>query len=209
MCFSAGASFVASAVLVTTGIVCIKKTKRRSDRFFVAIPLLFALQQFIEGLQWLVVRPSSCSIFLGYSFLFFAFLVWPIFFPVAIYTMETNPWNKQILKWFVIVGVLGSIYMLIGLIILPLTITINMRSIVYNIGISYPYLSLFMYVFIVFGSAALSSHKFVRLFGLVLFVSAFISAYSFQITFTSVWCFFAAIASPLIYLHVKIKQKTA
>lgn len=206
MCFSAGASFAASAVLGATGVVCLKKVKRPSERFFAAIPLLFAIQQFIEGLQWLVAKPSSCSLFLGYSFLFFAFLVWPIYFPATIYAIETSPIHKKILKWFIIVGVLSSLYLLVGLIFLPLTVVVAFKSIIYNVGISYPYLTLFMYVFIVFGSAAVSSHKVVKLFGLFLILSAIISAYFFGMAFTSVWCFFAAVLSPLIYIHFVLNK---
>ena len=53
MCFSATASFVAGTTLSTIGVATITKVKQRSELPFALIPLLFGIQQFIEGIIWL------------------------------------------------------------------------------------------------------------------------------------------------------------
>lgn len=53
MCFSATASFTASAVLGITGIATLRQVKFKSLIFLACLPLLFAIQQFNEGLIWL------------------------------------------------------------------------------------------------------------------------------------------------------------
>ena len=54
MCFSAGASFSAAAFLAAIGFLSIKHAPKRL-KFFAAIPLLFAIQQFSEGLLWILM----------------------------------------------------------------------------------------------------------------------------------------------------------
>jgi hypothetical protein len=49
MCFSATASFSASIVIGTLGVVTFKKSKNSNLKFLGAIPFLFAVQQFTEG----------------------------------------------------------------------------------------------------------------------------------------------------------------
>lgn len=49
MCFSATANFAGSAVLGTIGVATLAEVKHRREALFGAMPLLFAVHQFIEG----------------------------------------------------------------------------------------------------------------------------------------------------------------
>jgi hypothetical protein len=49
MCFSATANFAGSAVLGTVGVATLAEVKHRRAFLFAAMPLLFAIHQFIEG----------------------------------------------------------------------------------------------------------------------------------------------------------------
>src|SRR5580658_353651 len=53
VCFSATANFVGSGVLGAVGIVTLTKVKHRRELLFAALPVLFAIHQFIEGFVWL------------------------------------------------------------------------------------------------------------------------------------------------------------
>lgn len=53
MCFSAGASFSAAAFLTTIGFLSMRHAPARLQ-FFAMIPLFFAMQQFAEGVIWLI-----------------------------------------------------------------------------------------------------------------------------------------------------------
>src|ERR1700689_425877 len=53
VCFSATANFVGSTVLGAVGVVPLTKVKHRRELLFAALPLLFAIHQFIEGFVWL------------------------------------------------------------------------------------------------------------------------------------------------------------
>jgi hypothetical protein len=56
MCFSASASFIAGGALTAVGVVTLKKTENKKEIPFAAIPLLFGIQQLIEGVIWLTLR---------------------------------------------------------------------------------------------------------------------------------------------------------
>lgn len=53
MCFSATASFAAGAGLLVVGAITLRQARRRAEMPFAAIPLLFGIQQLIEGALWL------------------------------------------------------------------------------------------------------------------------------------------------------------
>ena len=59
MCFSATASFGASAVLGAIGIIAVAKAKTKPQRLFATIPLIFAVQQLTEGLLWLSLKNAD------------------------------------------------------------------------------------------------------------------------------------------------------
>ena len=93
MCFSAGASFGASAVLGTLGVVTLKKAKTTNQVPFAAIPLLFGAQQVAEGALWVGFSGNvneSWKHFPVYIFLVFAQLVWPVWVPFSILQLEYN-----------------------------------------------------------------------------------------------------------------------
>jgi len=55
------------------------------------------------------------------------------------------------------------------------------------------------------GSCFVSSHKFIRVFGLALVASLVITYAYYNFAFASVWCFFAALLSLIIIVHLRQK----
>ena len=91
MCFSASASFGAGIVLSVIGIASLKKVQHASQIPFAALPLIFAIQQFSEGILWLVLPNLEYLILrqvITYVFLFFAQIVWPVWVPFAILLLD-------------------------------------------------------------------------------------------------------------------------
>ena len=207
MCFSAPASFIASGGLATLGVASLVVAKKE-DRILAVIPLLFAVQQAFEGVQWLYLNHGSSSPFAGYSFLFFAFIVWPIYMPTLVYFLDTK--RRKILKWFMIVGVLVAFYFIGLLLTQPLQID-KLRSCV-SYTFEYPivgiHLVMIPYFLAVFGPMFVSSRKILRWFGIVSAILAFISWTFYTVNFTSVWCFFAAIVSSMFFIYIKWKKKS-
>ena len=207
MCFSAQASFVASgglAVLGGTSLVMAKK----EDKILAIIPILFAIQQAFEGVQWLYLNSGLSSLFAGYGFLFFAFIVWPVYMPTLVYFLDTK--RRKILKWFMVIGVLVAFYFLGLLLTQSLQIDKLKSCISYTfdfpiIGMNFVMLA---YLIAVFGPMFVSSRKILKWFGIASAILAFISWIFYAVNFTSVWCFFAAIVSSIFFVYIKWKNKS-
>lgn len=199
MCFSPEASFIASGVLGVIGVSSLRRTKGKY-KLIGAIPLIFAFQQFIEGFQWISVPHSPLSQLLSYGFVFTAFLIWPIYIPLAIFIIDEK--TRNITKWFVATGVGTAILLLSVLVTKPLTVFIA-GSISYNIDMPPNWFILAGYFIAVCGTPMVSSKLGFKILGLMGLISAVIAGLVFYYSFVSVWCFFVAAISGLIYLYAR------
>jgi len=123
MCFSATASFVAGSVLSVLGVATLRATRRKGDIAFAAIPLLFGIQQIVEGLLWLSFRFDAPQLRVAttYLFSFFSHVLWPVFVPFAIGLLETVPWRRKVIRGFQVAGLVVGLYLLYVLVEFPVT----------------------------------------------------------------------------------------
>ncbi len=211
MCFSASASFVAGASLLAVGAITLKKAERKAELPFAAIPLLFGLQQVLEGIIWLTFRfdtPLLNTVMTnGYSL--FSHVLWPIYVPFAALVLEPVPWRRKTLYAFLAIGTTAALYLLINMGRFPITSQ--------PVGGHIEYVSPHFYVAVVMGSylagtclsMLFSSHRVVNVFGVVALLS-FVAAYQiYTLWFISVWCFFAAMVSAVVYLHFRTRERRA
>lgn len=203
MCFSASASFIASGGLATLGVATLI-TSKKQEKVLALIPILFAIQQFLEGIQWLYLDSGTSSIAIGYGFLFFAFIVWPTYVPSFVYILDEK--RRRILKWFVILGSLLSAYFLCLLISGPILIYKVSESIHYDFHFPFRYAVIALYMLAIFAPLFISSLKILKWFGVLVGILAAITGYFFFVTFTSVWCFFAAVVSSVLLGYVWVKK---
>lgn len=80
MCFSASASFTAGTLLLGLGTLTWKAARHPRERPFAAIPLLFAAQQFIEGVIWMTFGADAGGLnaLMTYAYSVFSDLLWPV-----------------------------------------------------------------------------------------------------------------------------------
>jgi len=204
MCFSATASFAASGGLAAVGVASWQFATLR-QKAVAAIPLLFAVQQLIEGVQWLKIAEGATSTVLGYAYLAFAYLLWPTFVPVAVYLAD--PERRWAMKWFVVAGAALSAYLLFVLASQPLSIDVLQHSLSYSVPVPFGAQVLALYVLVTCGSLLSSSKQYLRWFGLAVFLGASAAALVYTTTFASVWCFFAAATSVLLAFWIWREQR--
>ena len=110
MCFTATASFSAGTVLVGLGILTLKAARFKSELPFAAIPLLFAIQQFSEGLLWLTFLHSAplLNVVMTYVYSFFSHVLWPIFLPLSVLLIEPPGRRHLVLTVFLAIGTFGT-----------------------------------------------------------------------------------------------------
>ncbi len=209
MCFSATASFIAGGALGATGVLTLKKAATKRELLFASIPLLFGIQQTIEGVVWLSFGTPLFNTVATYAYSMFSHVLWPILVPLSVLLLETNPMRKRVLRLFSFIGLGVGLYLLYFLITEPITARIVQNSIAYKSPHFYLYPMLALYLLSTCASCFFSSHRIVRLFGAVALISAAIAAWFFTETFLSVWCFFAAILSVLVYWHFRRARRSS
>lgn len=209
MCFSETASFTAAAVLSIAGLASLNLVKNNKSFWLIAcVPFLFALQQFSEGMIWhhfnqnveLVGLPSTL-------FLIVAFLIWPIFIPLALWAAESVVWRKRVLLLFVILGAVWTLSLIFLLHSMTLVIKNEGNGILYSISYFSEYGSKLMkvaYLSLILIPIFISSLRLVWLFGLLTLFSAFVAYNLYNKAFVSVWCFFGAILSLILYQILKV-----
>ena len=204
MCFSASASFAGGVVILAIGAIAVKTVHKKSHLLFALIPVFFALQQLAEGLVWISL-PNPDYVWMQllgkYLFLTVADVIWPIMMPLSVLLMEENPKKLVILKVLLLIGILVSLYYAYCLIFCQ----INPETIKYHIHykndfpetVSIP--AFIVYLIATITPFFISSVKRIRYFGLLLILSCVVTAIFFFEILTSVFCFFAAMISVVIF----------
>ncbi len=203
MCFSATASLIAGGTLSAAGVLTISKAKTKAELPFASIPLLFGIQQLIEGVVWLSFGNSALNIISTYAYSMFSHVLWPIFVPASILLLEKDPVRRRILQVFTGIGLAVGIYLFYFIFQDGVTSQILNKSIAYNSPHLYLPFVLTLYVFATCISFFISSNKIINIIGVVMITSFLIAGWFFSETFISVWCFFAAILSVLVYCYFK------
>lgn len=210
MCFSATASFTAAAFLSIIGLLSLKKA---SSKFFMyaSIPLLFSVQQAIEGFVWLLhtkaLNNTTLLMLTSYMFLFFAFTLWPLWVPVSLFIAEKKKRKKRPLLLLIVLGVSISLYLTSVLYFYPITSSIlnchiAYTSQLYNISI----IGIILYILATIVPFFISSISGTTLLGILLTISCCATWLIAYTSFTSVWCFFAALISTFIFIYLPHKK---
>ena len=205
MCFSATASFTAGAALLVVGTATARLATGRAELPFAVIPLLFGIQQVIEGVLWLTLPagPGLLNNVLTHAYSFFFHVFWPIYVPLAVLLLEPVRWRRQALFGIAVAGAAVGLYLLYVLVRLPIVAEVSNSHIAYLSPHFYVFAVMALYVLGTCVSLMVSSHSAVRLFGAAAFL-AFMAAYFFYATWLiSVWCFFAALLSGIVLLHFR------
>ncbi len=208
MCFSASASFVAGTALSVVGVAALRRTETPTERPLALIPLLFGVQQLIEGVIWLTFSHDAPLLkeWMTYLYSGFSHALWPVYMPFAVGVLEAVPWRKKVIFAYGVVGVAVSSYLLYYMVMSPMVAEVIGRHIAYVSPHFYRIPVMALYLAATCVSCFFSSHRFVRLFGMLALFS-FIAAYIVHVTaLVSIWCFFAALLSLLIYAHLRFRN---
>jgi len=203
MCFSATASFAAGGFLLGLGAVTLKTARHAREMPFAAIPFLFAVQQLTEGVIWWTFShqlPLINSIS-THVYSFFSHVLWPVYVPMAVLFIEPPGWRRRALMAVAATGASVGAYLLYVLVAFPVVSQPVGQHIEYVSPHFFAALTMTLYLTATTASLLLSAHVRVRIFG-TLSALAFAAAYVFYARwFISVWCFFAALLSVLVYFH--------
>lgn len=201
MCFSASASFVASSMLLGVGTLTWRAARRPGERPFAAIPLLFALQQFIEGVVWLSFGHEALNAVMTYAYAAFSHLLWPLFVPLAVLLIEPKGWRRGAIAACLAAGAVASAWLLFLIVRDGIVSRPSGQHIEYLLPHVFGVATVLVYLLATSASQLLSSHRTVRAFGLLALLSFGAAYVAYAQWFISVWCYFAALLSAVVLLH--------
>ena len=148
-----------------------------------------------------LLKQTMTKVYTGFSN-----VLWPMYVPFAMGVLEAVRWRRRTLVAFEAAGIAVGLYLLYSIVSRPLVAELVGGHIVYDSPHFHLVPVMVLYLAATCVSCFLSSHGFVRLFG-VLSLLSFIVAYIVHIgALVSIWCFFAAILSLLIYLHLRFRS---
>ena len=204
MCFSVEASFAGGILLSAIGTATLTKVKKPQQKLFAGIPILFAAQQFAEGVLWMTLKSGEYEQLQNittYIFLTTALVIWPIMVPLSVWFMEESKGRKKILAGLIITGGILSLFYASCLISYDVSPQIQNFHIQYidKFPVIPVNIALVLYLVSTITPLFISSVKRMWLFGLLITISYTISSIFFAQYLTSVWCFFAALISIVIY----------
>ena len=213
MCFSPEASFTGGVLIFSIDIATVKSSHKPNQLLFATIPMFFGIQQITEGFLWLSLQnPDFPNIqkLTSTIFLVMAEVLWPMIIPLSALLLEENKNKKRILKLLLTLGILLSFYYSYCL----LNFTVSPQIVDYHIQynndfpVAFRNLALAVYLIATIAPLFVSSIKRMHHLGILMFLSCLISALFFMQYLTSVWCFFAAFISVVIFWILKDSKKT-
>jgi len=203
MCFSSTASFAAAAGLGAMGVVTMREAKTWSRMPLAAMPLLFGIQQAVEGVVWISTGIPWLQTAAAFVYVIFSHVLWPFYVPLAVGALESPGRRKIVLKGFLLCGISLSLWLAAYVVRGPVRASLATGCVVYTMILPPIPHGLAAYVFVTCFSCLISSHKFIRVLGWSLMGALSLALWAYQEAFYSVWCFFSAILSVIIYAHLR------
>lgn len=215
MCFSEPVSFAVGGALVVGGLFAGWQALKINTRYLPVsqMPTLAGLQQFTEGHVWMGLNHSDMSMiwWAAMGFIFFSWLIWPVWIPFSIYFLEPQASRRKLpLLAFALAGLAFGLILFVPHLFHPdwITVKINQRSLSYEDTMFLDYLiprwlTYSLYLFLLIAPTMISTYLHIRLFGLTLvLVTALVLAF-LTFAYISFFCFLAGLGTlHLIYIIV-------
>lgn len=206
MCFSATASFTASAALAVIGVGIVSRLKNKQLLPLALCPLFFALQQAAEGFVWLDLPNTS---FAKDLYLFFAYSFWSVWGPFCMWFIEKNPLKRT---WIVFFGGMGISNSLVFA-----TYILESTAIEFQASIQYIHVSnvseltaiVLALTYVIAGVTPflISSLRGAKVIGIFSLGGAIVVTILYKLLFASLWCFFMALISFLLVWFIPKAEK--
>lgn len=210
MCFSPVASFVTAGLTGAIGVVCLARVNHPRELPLAMTPLIFGVQQAIEGGLWLSLPTaphSSLVAGLTLAFLFFAEVFWPVYAPLAARSLEPDARRRRLMLACLAIGVGVAGILLWRLLTGPRVAEIANSCIVYRTMPGDPIPIGLGYLAATSLPLVLSSRRAILVLGGVTLTGCVVAYAFYWEAFLSVWCFFAAAASIVILSHFEWSRR--
>jgi hypothetical protein len=207
MCFSPQADVVGGLVICAIGVDAVRHVREHRELLALAwIPLLLGAHQFIEALVWLWLQghvPRGIGHVALWAYLLIAFVVLPVFVPLAVIALEPTRGRKLMMVPFASTGIVVAVVLFTAMVRGPIGVTLAPHHLSYGVRVIDGLLIVVLYVVAVCGALLFSGYRDVVIFGAVNLVAVIVIAWLTVSGFASIWCAWAAVSSAAITLHLR------
>ncbi|HXQ62339.1 MAG TPA: DUF6629 family protein [Acidimicrobiales bacterium] len=210
MCFSPEGDLVGGLVVTTIGVDACRHLRGRNNYLLLAAtPVVLGAHQIDESLVWWGLQghvPHLAGRIAMWIYLIIAFVVVPILVPLAIMRLEPTRRRRWMIAPFVLLGTAVAVVLLITMLQDHVTVTLGSYHLAYTIGLKHGLLVIGLYIVATCGSLLASGYRDILIFGVANLVAVVILARLTADGFASLWCFYAALASGAITLHMRFSK---
>ncbi len=226
MCFSATASFVAAGMTGVIGLVTLSRVPSIRHVPFATIPMIFGIQQLVEGLIWLRLEAGHAVGGLPSVYAFFAEALWPLLIPISLFLIEPGTLRRYAMLGLASLGTLFFIAFSVVALNSLYVAEIEGDCIRYSICFEwssrysfYPFSTARMiqvsglswlvlpYGLTTIGALLLASRPSIRWFGYTSSFGLVLALLVQRTALISIWCFFAAIAAILVVIAIEQERR--
>jgi len=184
--------------------------KGRSENLAIAtLPLLLGLHQIDETFVWWGLQ-GHVSREVGqvatWIYLVFALVALPVVVPALLAVFEPSPRRRWRYAPFIALGTFVSGVILEAMLVGHPAARLGAYHLVYSIGLRHGILFIGLYIVATCGPLLTSGHRVLMWFGLANLAAVVLLALLCASGFTSLWCFYAALLSGAIALHLRRRQ---
>ena len=210
VCFSPQADLVVGTVVIAIGVDTLRYVRTPRQIPLASIPVLLGAHQVVEAFVWWGLKGSvahSIERVALWSYLVFAFSLLPLLLPIAVGLVEPSHVRRYIRhrrRWHVALASVVAITLTVTLLRSPVSAEIQGRHIAYQLDALHAGGRITqLYVIATCGALLTSSYRDLELLGTLNFVVTPVLAWLTMSGLVSLWCFWAAMMSVFINLHLR------
>lgn len=189
------------------GVDAFRHLRGRSNHLLLAgLPLLLGVHQLVEAFVWWGIEgqvPHDVGRVALWIYLLIAFVVLPMFVPLAVIALEPTARRRWQMAPFVALGAGVTAVLFAAMLRAPIDAAERPYHLAYRIGISHGGLVVGLYVVAICGALLFSGYRHVEIFGFANLVAVALLAWLTLDGFASLWCGYAALSAGAIALHMR------
>jgi hypothetical protein len=210
MCFSPTGDLVGGSVVVAIGIdACLHVRGRPEYLAVAALPIVLGLHQIDETFVWWWLQ-GHVSQSIGHAamwiYLLFALVALPTLVPLMFFFVEPRGPRRWRMVPFLLLGAAVSVVLLEAMLVGHPSVKLATYHLAYSIGLHHGVAIIGLYIVATCGPLLLSGFRTVFWFGVANVAAVIALALLCASGFTSLWCFYAALLSGAIALHLRHAQ---
>ena len=207
VCFSPEADLVGGVVVTAIGVDAYRHLRGRRDHVLLAtLPLLLGLHQLDEAFVWWGTGgqvPHAIGRLALWIYLLIAFVVLPIFVPLAVLALEPTRRLQRRMVPFIASGVAIAAVLLAAMLRTPIVVTARRYHLNYDVHLAHGGVIVVLYVVAICGALLFSGYRHVVIFGFANLVAVAVLAGFTLDGFASLWCGYAALSAGAIAVHMR------